>query len=136
MRIKKGDLMNKKAMELTFNTLIVAIIALVVLIVIIAIYLGFIGKSVKDLNGPADQASMGAADAAWCMNNFIAGGCMEITDCSGNGAQAIGSEDGNNCRWTCETSGAKHTIKEDAKLNKDVSCTKKGAKSDRYRCCS
>ena len=43
--------MNKKGIELTFNTIIIAAICLIVLVVVIAIFTNIMGTSIKEIIG-------------------------------------------------------------------------------------
>ncbi len=70
--------LKKRGISLTFNYIVVAALALVILIVMLAVYTGFIGRSSKDLQKPADEAGKEANDAAWCMQAYIRGqDCIE-----------------------------------------------------------
>jgi hypothetical protein len=109
--------MQKRGVELTFNTIVIAAIALIVLIVIIIIYTKFIGKSSEDINRPADEAGQGARDAAWCMQSYLTGGECVIqaaTSCSGNKdldcKPATWSGSDNKCGWTCSSGYTNHKI--------------------------
>ena len=76
--------MNKKGVELTFNTIIIAIICLVVLVVIIAIFTNLISRGTEDLLTPSRCKSMGGGNGQCspdkepgltCVHGF--GGCKD-----------------------------------------------------------
>lgn len=68
--------MNKKGVELTLNTIIIAIILLVVLVVILAIFTNVMGDSVRNLLGFSNCASKG-------------GDCVPEGQCKGVGYTQI-----------------------------------------------
>jgi uncharacterized protein YpmB len=74
--------MNKKAVELSLNTVIIAIILLVVLVVVIGIFSGAIGNIAEKFNWQTDQAGEQGEEA---MNNLDFFSCKENTiECRGS----------------------------------------------------
>lgn len=77
---------NKKGVELTMNTMIIAIISLIVLAVILIIFTGSIGESIEGISGISSCEARG--DNAGCIGQDEAcegtklprvGGCKEDT---------------------------------------------------------
>jgi len=74
--------MNKKAVELSLNTIIVAIILLIVLVVIIGIFTGTIGNIAEKFTDHANKAGEKSDDALNQMDIFS---CKEgKIECRGN----------------------------------------------------
>ena len=111
---------NKKGVELTFNTIIIAVLVIAVLIIMIAIYTGHIGKSSTQVGKIGDEAGSQVNEISWCMATTLRGKSCEkqTTDTS----CAIATKDANN-QLVCPTD----------KTIKKIDKTKTG--DDRYICC-
>jgi|TARA_B100001971_G_C18242142_1_gene571626 lipopolysaccharide/colanic/teichoic acid biosynthesis glycosyltransferase len=75
--------MNKKAIEITMSTIVIAAICLVVLVVLIAIFTKQTGDVSKSFSNISTGAGDKAEESMWNLNNLF--GCKEEdTKCRGN----------------------------------------------------
>lgn len=75
--------MNKKAVELTMNTIIIAAICLIVLVVLVVVFRTQIGNVVKSFTGISEEGGKRAEETIWDLDQLF--GCKEgNTKCRGN----------------------------------------------------
>lgn len=108
--------MNKKAVELSMNTIIIATICLIVLVVLIAVFRTQVGNVVKSFTGISEEGGKRADETIWDLDQLF--GCKEgNTKCRGNTiCQCIDD------KWNCEigkTSEIKDCKEENKKCDQD-----------------
>ena len=133
-------MMNRRGVELTLNTIIVAVLVLVVLVVMFAIYTRFIGKSAEDIGAVGDEAGRQVNDITWCMPTTLKGQSCEIEKGKTGCSAPIYTKSGEGCSITCPAGKTRKIIQGSGAVTYDCGNAKKGefvtSVSSRYTCCT